>query len=290
MLKSIAVAVFATAFSSVAATAQDFDLQGHRGARGLAPENTLAAFAHALTIGVTTLELDVGVNRDGVVVISHNPRLNPVITRRDGAWLSADGPAIFSLNAAELRAYDVGRINPASRYAARFSDQTPADGARIPTLADVVRLIARSGNAAVRLNIETKLAPSQMALTLGPQEFAAAVLEAVDKLGMAGRVTIQSFDWRTLHEVQRRAPEIPTAYLSARQRCLDNISRRKFGPSRWTAGFDIDDSAAAFRAWSRRPAGASGRLITVKWTLAGSRRRMDWALPSRSGRSTRKPA
>ena len=107
---------------------------------------------------------------------------------------------------------------------------------------------------------------------------------------MAGRVTIQSFDWRTLHEVQRRAPEIPTAYLSARQRRLDNISRRKFGPSRWTAGFDIDDfggsvprmvKAAGGRIWSPyhrevdagRIKEAHGLGLTVKvWTVNEEKR------------------
>jgi glycerophosphoryl diester phosphodiesterase len=61
------------AATSLAAAARDFDLQGHRGARGLAPENTMPAFERALELGVTTLELDIGVSADGVVVISHDP-------------------------------------------------------------------------------------------------------------------------------------------------------------------------------------------------------------------------
>src|SRR5512136_328204 len=87
------------------------DLQGHRGARGLAPENTLPAFATALSLGVTTLELDTGITKDGVVVISHNSALNPDITRdKDGKWLEKRGPAIYSLTFAELQEYDVGRL------------------------------------------------------------------------------------------------------------------------------------------------------------------------------------
>ena len=70
-----------------------FDLQGHRGARGLAPENTLAGFAKALEIGVTTLETDLAVTKDGVIVLSHDPVLNPDIVRgTDGRWLAAPGP------------------------------------------------------------------------------------------------------------------------------------------------------------------------------------------------------
>src|SRR3989442_5904077 len=81
-----------------------FDLEGHRGARGLAPENTLAAFARALSLGVTTLEMDLAVTRDGVVVVSHDPLLNPDITRgRDGAWLAGRGPTLIALTRAELR-------------------------------------------------------------------------------------------------------------------------------------------------------------------------------------------
>src|SRR5436190_1407029 len=105
-----------------------FDLQGHRGARGLAPENTLAAFARALEIGVTTLETDLAVTKDGVIVLSHDPVLNPDIVRGpDGQWLSAPGPAINTLTLEELKRFDIGRLDPSSKYARQFPDQKPAD-------------------------------------------------------------------------------------------------------------------------------------------------------------------
>src|SRR5512136_2316730 len=118
------------------------DLQGHRGARGLAPENTLPAFAAALSLGVTTLELDTGITKDGVVVISHNMTLNPEITRdRAGKWLGAPGPAIHALTFAELQQYDVGRIKPGTDYTKQFPEQKAVDGTRIPRLADLFALV-----------------------------------------------------------------------------------------------------------------------------------------------------
>ena len=230
----------------VACPAFAFDLQGHRGARGLAPENTLAAFAKALEIGVTTLELDTGITRDGIVVVSHNPELNPDITRdADGRFLTASGPAIHSLTLAELRRFDIGRLNPATSYARGFPDQRPADGARIPTLAEVFDLARRAGNADVRFNVETKIFPDRPALTPAPDAFADALVALIRAEGMSRRATIQSFDWRTLRRVQASAPEIETVYLSAEQRFLDNIERGRPGPSPWTAGFDVDEYAGS---------------------------------------------
>src|ERR687896_2306699 len=92
---------------AASAAAHAFDLQGHRGARGLAPENTLPGFERALAIGVTTLELDVGVTRDGVVVIHHDRRLNPDVARGpDGEWISSPGPLIKALDFKALQRYD----------------------------------------------------------------------------------------------------------------------------------------------------------------------------------------
>ena len=141
-----------------------FDLQGHRGARGLAPENTLEGFAAALAIGVTTLELDLAMTKDGVVVVSHDSELNPDHTRGpDGQFLKTTGPAIRSLTLAELKRYDVGRLKPGSRYAANFPQQRQLDGVRIPALAEVFDLARRSGAEHVRFNIETKLTPASRA-------------------------------------------------------------------------------------------------------------------------------
>ena len=167
--------------------AQAFDLQGHRGARGLAPENTLEGFALALSIGVTTLELDLAMTRDGVLVVSHDRRLNPDHTRGpDGKFLEAEGPAIRALTLAEVQRYDVGRLKPGSAYAASFPEQRPVDGARIPTLAALFDLVARSGADHVRFNIETKITPTSGAETPDPETFAAAVATAIREAGLDG--------------------------------------------------------------------------------------------------------
>jgi len=236
-----------------------FDLQGHRGARGLAPENTLPAFAAALSLGVTTLELDAAITKDGVVVISHDPTLNPDITRdASGKWLEKRGPAIFSLTLTELQQYDVGRIRPGTDYAKRYPGQKPAEGMRIPRLADLFALVRKSANEQVRFNIETEFSPLEPSETQDPEAFARTLVDAIRQEGMTARVTIQSFDWRTLQVAQRIAPEIPTVYLSAQQRFLDNIAAAMSAGSPWTAGFQYREhgsvprivKAAGGRIWS----------------------------------------
>ena len=186
------------------------DLQGHRGARGLLPENTMAGFAAALAIGVTTLELDVGMTADDVVVVTHDPALNPDITRTaDGAWLPARGPAIRSLRRVELERFDVGRIRPGSAYAAHYPDQAPHDGAVIPTLAELLRI-----DPAVRFNIELKTFPGGLGNTASGALMADAVAAAADAAGATSRITVQSFDWRGPRHLHRTRPDIRLAWLT----------------------------------------------------------------------------
>jgi len=228
-------------------TASAFDLQGHRGARGLAPENTLPAFAAALEIGVTTLELDTGVTKDGVVVIHHDRRLNSDIARGpDGRWVEAPAPLIHELTFEQLRRYDVGRLRPGSKTAVDFPEQQPADGARVPRLAELFELVEKAGNATVRFNIETKISPQAPDETLAPEPFALAVIAEIRKAGMEARASIQSFDWRTLQVVQKVAPEIATAYLTV-QRRFDNIGAEKPEGSRWTAGYQFREHGSVPR-------------------------------------------
>ena len=236
MTRLLAMALVLAAWPALA-----FDLQGHRGARGLAPENTLPAFESALALGVTTLELDVAVTKDGVLVISHNPALNPELTRdASGRYLEQGGPAIHSITWAQLQTYDVGRIKPGTEYARQFSNQQPIDGTRIPRLSDLFELVKRSGDDSVRFDIETKIDPTRPAETPGPEAFAQALIAEIRKAGMAARSVVQSFDWRTLQAVQKIAPEIPTAYLTV-QRRFDNVGAGRVEGSPWTAGFRHDD-------------------------------------------------
>jgi len=231
--------LLAAALLMAAGGAAGLDLQGHRGARGLLPENTLPAFARALAIGITTLELDTALTRDGVVVVSHDATLNPDITRGPGgAWIDRGNLAIHALSWQELQAYDVGRIRPQTAYAQRFSAQQPVDGTRIPRLAEVFDLARRAGNNSVRFNIETKISPERPRLTAAPEVFARALIRLIRAENLESRATIQSFDWRTLQVVQREAPGIATVYLTAQQPWLDNIRARDVS-SPWTAGFHV---------------------------------------------------
>ena len=245
-----------------ACAAQAFDLQGHRGARGTAPENTLPGFAAALAVGVDTLELDAGVTRDGVVVVHHDRRLNPDIARGPGGrWIEAPGPLLRELDFKELRRYDVGRLRPGSEYAARFPEQAPADGARIPRLAELFALVRKAGNDEVRFNIETKISPAAPAETLPPEAFARALIAAIRAAGVAGRTSVQSFDWRTLHAVERGAPEIATVYLTGRREGGSQPQAvHAAGGTVWSPHYEELDTAALIEA---RALG----LKVVPWTV-----------------------
>ncbi|MDH3761641.1 MAG: glycerophosphodiester phosphodiesterase [Gammaproteobacteria bacterium] len=257
--------------------ASGFDLQGHRGARGLMPENTLPAFAAALSIGVSTLEMDLAVTRDRKVVVMHNPRFEPEIARdSEGNWLQQSSDSVHSMSLDTVKSYDVGRLNPERKYARHYPGQQAIDGTRVPTLAQVFELVNASGNRLVRFNIEIKINPHYPQLTFPPQEFAGAVVEVIRRHEMESRVTIQSFDWRALQAVQDMAPEIVTSYLTVNQDWLSNLQTGMAGKSPWLNGLDVDDfdgsaaraiKAAGGRIWSSYHREVSARSIKLAQDL-----------------------
>src|ERR1700757_1170546 len=152
---ALAAAVF---FFYVSGEAMAFDIEAHRGGRALFPENTLVSFAGALSMGVNTLELDIGVTRDGVIVVSHERGLNPHLAHGpDGKYVPSPRTPSVRPTLGEVKQFDVGQIRPGSRYAAQFPDQRAVPQTRIPTLKEVIDLVRKSGDSQVRLNIETKI-------------------------------------------------------------------------------------------------------------------------------------
>jgi glycerophosphoryl diester phosphodiesterase len=176
------------------------EVQGHRGARGILPENTLPAFEYAIAQGVDVLELDMGVTKDNVVVVSHDSVLAAPICSgpRDGAH-------IRDLTLAEVRQYDCGKVqNP------RFPKQQTKPGTKMPTL-DEVFALAPKGK--FLFNIETKITPQEPTLAPSPEEFVKLVLAVVRKHHLESRVILQSFDFRTLKAMKKIAPEIALSAL-----------------------------------------------------------------------------
>jgi glycerophosphoryl diester phosphodiesterase len=195
------------------------DIQGHRGARALFPENTLEGFLAASALGVEAFELDVGMTADGVVVVSHDPALNPDITRdASGAWLIGRGPTIHTLTHAALREYDVGRLRPGSRTASLFPGQVPHDGARIPTLAAVFAALPHA-----RFTIEVKTDPAHPDWTAPPAVLADATLAVIDAAGASGRIVLESFDWRVQRHVRKTRPDIRLAWLTRAETVRDSV-------------------------------------------------------------------
>ncbi len=186
------------------------DIVGHRGARGLFPENTLEGFRDAAALGVTMFELDVGMTADGVVVVCHDPALNPDIAR-DGAgrWLASPGPLIHTLTSAMLAGYDIGRLRPGSPADRLFPEQRPHDGARVPTLEAVLAALPDA-----RFLIEVKTDPAHPERTADPAGLADAVLTVIDGAAATGRVIVEAFDWRVQRYVQRVRPDIRLAWLT----------------------------------------------------------------------------
>jgi glycerophosphoryl diester phosphodiesterase len=193
-----------------------FDVQGHRGARGLFPENTLIGFRKTIEMGVTTLELDLGLTKDLVPVVSHDPYLNQnLCLDSNGDSIATDmlghGPLISNLTLKEIKTFDCGSLNPdVLRFPQPPRKNIP--GEKIPTLQEVFDLLAKYPNNNIWLNIEIKVEPESQ-ITPPIDVFVKAVLKVVNQNNATAKVNIQSFDWEVLESVKNHDPYIKTAAL-----------------------------------------------------------------------------
>lgn len=212
------------------------------------PENTLPAFRYAINAGVDALELDMAVTKDGVLVISHDPYLEPPVCTGP----SAEKVAIHTLTLAQVREWDCGKVqNPL------FPKQVPQPGTRMPTLEEVFAL-APLGS--FDFNIETKIFRDHPELTPSPEEFVRLVLDQIRKYKLEKRIILQSFDFRTLIEMKRIAPEIRTSAL------LEGKPREFIEAAR-EARADIISPLASMVTPDRVQVSHQAGLQVVPWTV-----------------------
>lgn len=196
-------------------TPGEFDKQGHRGCRGLMPENTVAAMMHAIPY-VTTLEMDVVITKDKKVVLSHEPFFNTDITTKpDGSFVKPEEEKslnIFQMNYDEVKKYDVG-LKPHPRF-----PKQQKMAAYKPLLSDVFDSVKQYMMTAKRpplfYNIETKSQPaSDNIFHPAPGEFVDLLMQVIKEKDMEEMVIIQSFDFRTLQYLHKNYPSVKTAML-----------------------------------------------------------------------------
>jgi len=250
------------ASSGEAATVVEF--QGHRGARGLLPENSIPGFIMALDLGVRTLELDVTITSDDVVVVSHEPWMSATIcSHPDGRAVTEEEERslnIFTLTAEEVASFDCG-----SRGHAGFPDQQPMSTIK-PTLHDLVdsveRHVAEYGYPLPIYNVEVKSSVAGDGVNHpAPDDFALLVHSLLEDLGVLSRTTIQSFDPRALEAMNALDPDVTLGWLVGNENGYDeNMARLTFRPDIYTPhhGLVSDSLVAAVHG--------AGMLL-IPWTV-----------------------
>lgn len=231
-------------------TTPTFDLQGHRGCRGLMPENTIPAMIRALELGATTLEMDIAITADSVCILSHEPFFNHEITTLPGGQPVSESDEqqlnIFRMTAVETNKYDVGQ-----RPHPRFPEQQkmPAVKPRLSEVFSAVRQWCRAHRRPLPFfNIETKTQPATDGIFHpGPEAFVDLLMADIQKAQMSRRTIIQSFDFRTLQVVHRKYPGTATAALLESDNPLplpEVISRLGFVPDIYSPHYRLVNEAA----------------------------------------------
>ncbi|MEU2038575.1 glycerophosphodiester phosphodiesterase family protein [Nocardia niwae] len=218
-----------------------FDIQAHRGGLGLVAENTLPAFANALELGVSTLELDVQITADGYVVVTHDRDPSPAKCV-DTAPAAPGDPKfpyvpgntfIRELTLARVRTIDCGSVPSTAQ-----PGQRRAPGARMPLLSEVFDLVRAYHADQVMLNIEIKVEADAPDQTASREQFADLVVAEIRRADIAAQVTIQSFDFGALRRLRAVAPDLPIVALTDGQ---PKLRAGEAGGSPWLGGLDIDD-------------------------------------------------
>ncbi|MBS3738746.1 MAG: glycerophosphodiester phosphodiesterase [Psychroflexus sp.] len=220
-----------------------FDLQGHRGARGILPENSLPAFQKAVDLGVNTLELDVVISKDSLVVVSHEAYMNPEICLDPNGEKIKDQTAynLYNMTYEEIKSFDCGSlVHP------DFPDQTLAKTHK-PLLTEVIKLSTehlRDKGKRVGLNIELKSSPkTDNVFHPSPQVFVDLVVKSIkEELIPLNKITIQSFDKRVIQYVKDNYPQLAVAYLVEQGNFYDNLQSLERTPDIYSPQYGVLDS------------------------------------------------
>lgn len=221
-----------------ASPAGDFDLQAHRGGIGLTVESTLPAFAKALELGVSTLELDTQITEDGVAVVTHDRKVSDKKCLDTAPATPGDpefpyvGKYVNTLTLDQVKTLDCG-----SQRQPAYPDQELSPGERMPTLTQVYDLVKRYAADKVTLNVETKVEAGAPSETAPREQFVQVVAGDTREAGMLDQVTIQSFDWGALMRMREVEPGLPLVALTN----YDFLQVDQPGASPWLGGLDIDD-------------------------------------------------
>ncbi len=226
---------------------QDFDVQAHRGGLGLVVENTLPAFANALELGVSTLELDVQITEDGYAVVTHDrdPSANKCVDTAPAIPGDPEFPYvpgrtyIKDLTLAQVRTIDCGSLR-----LPQYPDQELSPGARMPLLSEVFDLVNAYRARRVTLNVETKVEAGAPEQTAPRERFVQVVAQEVRAARLLDQVTIQSFDWGALMRMTEVEPRLPIVALTNGQQFLQ---AGQPGASPWLGGIDIDDFSGSLQ-------------------------------------------
>ena len=271
-LLAVAYATSAQDPSGESIVPDGFDLQGHRGARGLVPENTIPAFRRALELGVTTLEMDVVISKDGQVVVSHEPWMSHEICSLPSGAPIAEEEArshnLYRMTYAEIEQYDCGQ-----RRHPDFPRQETQPAVK-PLLRDVIAMaesyVAEHERSLVYYNIEIKSRPAwDEEFHPPPKAFARRVLEVVREADATSRTTLQSFDLRALRAPREVRAEqggndaVQLSLLVGREaagRLAEQLDRLGFTPAVYSPAYPAVDQALLQAAHDRG-------LRVVPWTV-----------------------
>ena len=217
-------------------------IYGHRGARGDIVENSIEGFKYTFDLGIKAIEFDVVITKDNIPVLFHDYRLNKdMVKDSSGNWLEETGPKIIDLTFDELSSYNIESLKPGSDYSKRFKKQNPAQGAKIPKLADLFQLVNEGKNKDVFLNLEIKSTPTQDNVTPDHKTTIELILKDIKKFNLEDRVLVTSYDFKNLYELKKQNPNVLRGFITLQQD-LSRTKKNIYEGSPWMAkSFPLED-------------------------------------------------
>ncbi len=216
------------------------EIYAHRGFAAFWPENTLISYQKSLELGVDSLDIDVALTKDNIVVGSHDPFLNKDITiDKNGTWLENNNTLVNDLTFAELSTYQLGKVKPNSKYAKAFPLRKNLDNITAPSLDHVIDLIKAKGNHKHKLQIEIKTNPKKHNMAY-IEKFVGVILSTLEKNDFIEKAELQSFDWRTLIYAKKINSKVKTSFITEQSYSFNSFNTSLLsGEKSWTAGHQL---------------------------------------------------